>query len=89
MNYTDRITSIKGIGDKTAKLFEKISVYTVRDLLDHFPRDYEEFGPPVKAAEAPQDLPVTLELTVLSGFQWKKVRPYFGCREPVIFRYSS
>lgn len=74
MNYTDRITSIKGIGDKTAKLFEKISVYTVRDLLDHFPRDYEEFGPPVKAAEAPQDLPVTLELTVLSGFQWKKVR---------------
>ena len=42
MNYTDRITSIKGIGDKTAKLFEKISVYTVRDLLDHFPRDYDE-----------------------------------------------
>lgn len=74
MDYSDRITSIKGIGDKTAKLFEKIAVYTVRDLLDHFPRDYEEFGSPLKAAKAPLNLPVTLELTVLSGFQWKKVR---------------
>ncbi|MGN0376367.1 MAG: ATP-dependent DNA helicase RecG [Suilimivivens sp.] len=74
MNYSDKITSLKGIGEKTAKLFERLSVYTVKDLLDHFPRDYEIFGPPVKAANAPLDIPVTLELTILSGFQWKKVR---------------
>ena len=74
MNNSDRITSIKGIGDKTAKLFHKMSIDTVGDLLDHFPRDYEEFGSVLKASEAPLDIPVTLELVVLSGFQWKKAR---------------
>lgn len=74
MNYSDNITVLKGIGDKTAGLFRKLSVYTIKDLLDHFPRDYEPFGPPVKVSEAPLDVPVTLELTVLSGFQWKKIR---------------
>lgn len=74
MNYSDNITDIKGIGDKTAKLFNRLSINTVGDLLNHFPRDYEAFGPPVKVANAPLDVPVTLELTVLSGFQWKKVR---------------
>lgn len=74
MNYSDNITDIKGIGDKTAKLFNRLSIDTVGDLLNHFPRDYEAFGPPVKVANAPLDVPVTLELTVLSGFQWKKVR---------------
>ncbi len=74
MNYSDNITDIKGVGDKTAKLFNRISIDTVGDLLNHFPRDYEAFGPPVKVTNAPLDVPVTLELTVLSGFQWKKVR---------------
>lgn len=74
MNYSDNITGLKGIGDKTARLFGKLSVYTIKDLLDHFPRDYESFDSPVKAALAPLNVPVTLELTVLSGFQWKKIR---------------
>ncbi|MBO5056811.1 MAG: ATP-dependent DNA helicase RecG [Lachnospiraceae bacterium] len=74
MDYSDDITKLKGIGDKTAKLFCRLDIYTVRDLLHHFPRNYELFGPPVKIADAPLEEPVTLELTLLSGFQWKKIR---------------
>lgn len=74
MNYNDSITTIKGIGEKTAKLFNRLGIYTVYDLLHYFPRDYEMYGPPVKAAEAPLDVPVTLELTVLSGFNQKRIR---------------
>lgn len=74
MDYSDDITKLKGIGDKTAKLFYRLDIYTVRDLLHHFPRNYELFGPPVKIADAPLEEPVTLELTLLSGFQWKKIR---------------
>jgi ATP-dependent DNA helicase RecG len=74
MEYGDKITDIKGIGEKTAKLFARLSVHTVGELLNHFPRDYEAFEAPVKAAEAPLNVPVTLELTVLAGFQWKKLR---------------
>lgn len=74
MDYSDDITKLKGIGDKTAKLFYRLDIDNVRDLLHHFPRDYELFGPPVKIADAPLEEPVTLELTLLSGFQWKKIR---------------
>lgn len=74
MDYSDNIINLKGIGDKTARLFGRLEIYTIHDLLDHFPRNYETFASPVKAAEAALDIPVTLELTVCAGFQWKKVR---------------
>lgn len=71
---TGDIVNLKGIGEKTAKLFYKLNIYTVQELLCHFPRDYEIFGPPVKIAEAPLSVPVTLELTISGSFKWKKVR---------------
>ena len=74
MNYSDDITSLKGIGEKTARLFHRLDIYTLKDLLHHFPRNYESFGPPVRLKEAPLNEPVTLRLTLLSDFQWKKVR---------------
>ena len=40
MNETSSITSLKGIGEKTKDLFAKIGVYTVGDILLHFPRTY-------------------------------------------------
>ncbi len=43
MNKSSSITEIKGIGDKTKELFEKMGVYTVGDILLHFPRDYVRF----------------------------------------------
>ena len=40
MRQDSSITEIKGIGEKTKKLFEKMGVYTVGDILLHFPRNY-------------------------------------------------
>ena len=37
----DNITALKGIGAAKAKLFEKVGVVTVQDLLYYFPRGYE------------------------------------------------
>lgn len=73
MNYNDSITTIKGIGEKTAKLFQRIGIYSIHDLVHYFPRDYEMYAPPVKAAKAPLDVPVTLELTVRS-FSQKRIK---------------
>ena len=33
---------VKGIGEKRAKLLNKISIFTLRDFLTYFPRDYED-----------------------------------------------
>ena len=40
MKLSSSITSIKGIGEKTAKTFEKLNIITVEDVLFHFPRNY-------------------------------------------------
>ena len=41
------ITSLKGIGEKTAKLFSKLGVETVEELLHDYPRAYDAYEEPV------------------------------------------
>ena len=41
------VRDIKGIGEKTEKLFNKLSIYTDRDLIEYYPRNYDWFTPPV------------------------------------------
>ena len=74
MKSSDNIITLKGIGDKTAKMFNKLGINTLDDLLNHFPRDYESFDAPIKVKDATLDTNVTLELTVMGNFQWKKIR---------------
>lgn len=44
MNADSPVTEIKGVGEKTKDLFEKMGVYTVGDILLHFPRNYIQFS---------------------------------------------
>jgi len=41
------ITTLKGIGEKTAALFGKLNITTVDDLLWFYPRAYEAYDAPV------------------------------------------
>lgn len=43
MSETSSITNLKGIGEKTKDLFAKMGVYTVGDILLHFPRTYVKY----------------------------------------------
>ena len=36
------IRFVKGIGEKKAKLFAKLGIFSLADLLNHFPREYED-----------------------------------------------
>lgn len=49
------LTSLKGIGDKTAKLFAKLGLTTTEELLRYYPRDYEYFAEPVTLKAAVTD----------------------------------
>lgn len=51
MSKKSGVGTIKGVGEKTEKLFEKIGVYTVDDLIHYYPRGYEIFGEPVPISE--------------------------------------
>ena len=48
------VEELKGVGEKTAKLFNKLGVYTLGDILLFFPRAYKEFDEPVFARDAKQ-----------------------------------
>ncbi|MBQ7330984.1 MAG: ATP-dependent DNA helicase RecG [Oscillospiraceae bacterium] len=39
---SDPITILKGIGPSKAKLFAKLNIFTLQDLICHFPRGYED-----------------------------------------------
>ena len=43
MELTAPIREVKGVGEKTENLLQKMGVYTVGDILLHFPRDYVKF----------------------------------------------
>ncbi|MDD6037912.1 MAG: ATP-dependent DNA helicase RecG [bacterium] len=43
MELNAPISSIKGVGEKTEQLLQKMGVYTVGDILLHFPRDYVQY----------------------------------------------
>ncbi|HKM34958.1 MAG TPA: ATP-dependent DNA helicase RecG [Lachnospiraceae bacterium] len=51
MNLQSDITTLKGVGEKSAALFHKLHIQTIRDLLFYFPRDYETFSEPVFISE--------------------------------------
>lgn len=74
MNCSDDIIKLKGIGEKTAKLFHRLGIYTLKDLLFYYPRDYQAFHSPVKIAEGAGEDTAAVELSLADGFQWKKVR---------------
>lgn len=51
MKEQENIRSIKGIGEKTEKLLEKVGITTVGDFLGYYPRDYDEYKEPVTVRE--------------------------------------
>lgn len=55
MNNRQSIETLKGIGEKTAKLFEKVGVKTVDDLLHYYPRGYDAYKEPCAIGELKED----------------------------------
>lgn len=57
------IETLKGIGEKTAKLFEKVGIRTIDDLLHYYPRGYDTYGEPKAIGELSED-----EIGSVEGF---------------------
>ena len=49
------IQQLKGIGEKTAALLSRLSVYTVKDLVGLYPRAYDVYEKPVFVQEAVEE----------------------------------
>ncbi len=60
MKENERISALKGIGEKTEKLFQKLDVYTVGDLVRYFPHGYDVYEPPVPISEVEENHVMTV-----------------------------
>ncbi|MBO5198990.1 MAG: ATP-dependent DNA helicase RecG [Lachnospiraceae bacterium] len=74
MKYNDTIQAVKGIGEKTAKLFAKLGVYTIGDLCEYFPRGYDKCALPVPIAQAAEGELLAIEGSVYGLAEIKKIR---------------
>lgn len=54
------IDTLKGIGDKTGKLFHKVGVETVEDLLEYYPRAYDAYEEPSLIGDLKPDRVMTV-----------------------------
>ena len=57
------IIKIKGIGEKSAKAFEKAGIFTIRDLIAYYPKRYIKLEEPVLPSEAGDGL-----VAAISGY---------------------
>ncbi|MCH5265966.1 MAG: ATP-dependent DNA helicase RecG [Lachnospiraceae bacterium] len=45
MQLSDSVRKVKGVGEKAERCLNKLNIGTVGDLLEHYPRGYDEFKP--------------------------------------------
>ena len=68
------ITELKGIGEKTAKLYRKLGINTVEDAVFYFPRDYITYEPLSNADEITDGSIAAIEACVALRPVSKKIR---------------
>ena len=74
MNDKTPLRELKGVGDKTEKLFQKIGITTVEELLRYYPRTYDIYEEPVEIASAEEDKTVSIRATIATGIYINQIR---------------
>lgn len=75
MNYGEYdIRYLKGVGEKTARLYNKLGIFTVDDLIRHYPRKYLDWSNTVSVKDAPPDTPVFIKATMITPVKESMIR---------------
>lgn len=70
----ESVIELKGIGDKTGKLFNKLGVYTCGDLIGYYPRGYDVFEEPRRACDLRDNMINSSKLTIIGNITRRHVR---------------
>ena len=68
------LRTLKGVGEKTEKLFQKVGIYDTDDLLHYYPRNYDEYETPVDIAELKEETVQAVSAAVCSGVYVNSVK---------------
>ena len=82
MNEYTRVGELKGIGDKTEKLLQKLNICNIGDLLRYYPREYAVYAEPTPIGETCEGQIVTIQ-----GAIYGKVQVSSNTKMPVTTIY--
>lgn len=69
MRESERISVLKGVGEKTEQLFIKAGVHTIGDLLAYYPRTYDIYEDPISIGEIQEGKTVTVTGAIFGRIQ--------------------
>lgn len=62
----NNLTDLKGVGEKTAKLLNKLGIFSIEDLINYYPRKFDLYMEPVSIENANIGKVVSIEGTFMS-----------------------
>ena len=68
------LRTLKGVGEKTEKLFQKIGVNTVDDLLRYYPRSYDAYEEPVEINSLTDGSVAAVQAAVITSVYVNQIR---------------
>ena len=71
---SDLVTILKGVGPTKAKQFANLNIYTLGDLICHFPRGYEDRTRLVPIARLEPDVPACFKACVMTTPRTSHIR---------------
>lgn len=77
MELTDDVKFVKGVGPNRAKLLNKLGIFTLKDLITYFPRQYEDRSKPKKIAELLDGETATIKAICVSRMTEARIRKNF------------
>ena len=70
----ESLRTLKGVGEKTEKLFQKIGISDTESLLRYYPRNYDEYETPADIADLKEGTVKAVSAAVCSGVYVNPVR---------------
>ena len=71
---SESLRTLKGVGEKTEKLFAKIGVTDVEDLIHYYPRTYDAYEEPVEIQTLEEGTVAAVSVTIITGVYVNHVR---------------
>lgn len=74
VNLEKEVQYIKGVGPNRAELLHKLGLFNLEDIINYFPKMYEDRSKPFKIAELEDGEDALIEGLVVSNLQERRVR---------------
>ena len=68
------LRELKGVGEKTEKLFQKLGITTTDDLLHYYPRNYDAYEAPEEIGSLKENTVAAIRATITTGVYVNRVR---------------